>query len=84
MISNVRREPAGTGHILIPHTRFRFNRLLSFVPNFNSTKDENGFIDQSYLLFLKNIIVGLKNVSFKEKEQRRLYTNLVPRAARCR
>ena len=41
--------------------------LLVIRPKFNTISDEDGVIDQSYLLLLKSIIVGLKNVRFKEK-----------------
>ena len=52
MIQKGRGEPVGTGYISefhIPDSRFK--TLLLFVPSFNTTSDQNGFIDQSYLLF---------------------------------
>ena len=41
--------------------------LLAFVPNFNTTSDENGFIDQSSMLQQKDTIAGLQNITFTEK-----------------
>ena len=65
MIQKGRREPVGVGYIFeFYKSDLRSKRLLSFVPNFNTTNDEKGVIDQS---LLKQIIVGSQNVSFKEK-----------------
>ena len=52
----------------------RYKRLLLFVPNFNSTFEEHGFVDQSSILLLRNIIARLKNINLKEISQRKLYT----------
>ena len=61
MIRKGSREPVGTDYIFEffrPDLR-RYKRLLLFVPNFSTTSDEDGAIDQSYLLLLKYVIVGL-------------------------
>ena len=44
--------PVGTGWILnsIYISDLTYKRLLSFVPDFNSTNDENGVVDQSKAL----------------------------------
>ena len=54
MIREGRREPVGTGYIFefyIPNLWHK--RLLLFFLNFNTTSDEDGVIDHSYLLPLK-------------------------------
>ena len=57
MMRKGRREPVGIGYVFeFYKSDLRYQRLFSFVPNFNTTSDENDVIDQSYLLLLKRII----------------------------
>ena len=44
----------------------RYKKLFLFVSNLNMTGDENGFIDHSYVLPLKCIIVGPQNNVMEE------------------
>ena len=45
--------------------------LLLFVPNFNTERNKDGFIDQSYLLFLKYICGRTSECQFQEKMAKR-------------
>ena len=54
------KEGESVGSIFEFHVSYlTTKRLLLFVPNANATSDENGFIDQSYMLLLKYIILEL-------------------------
>ena len=48
---------------------FRGSKALIFVQNFNTTRDENIFIDHSHALLLRHIIAKLQNNNFKENDQ---------------
>ena len=67
MIRKGRRELVGIGYIFeFPIPDPRSKRLLLFVPNFSTANDENGAIDQSYVLLVKYITMVLQNINFKE------------------
>ena len=69
--SKGRREPVGIDYIFefhIPDERYK--SLLLFVPNFNTTSDENGFIDQSYPLLFKVSLWDFFRVSISRKNDK--------------
>ena len=54
MIQKGRKEPVSTGYTFeFYKSDLRYKSLLIFVPNFNTTSDENGVTDQSYQLLLE-------------------------------
>ena len=70
-------EPVGTDYTFEFHTPdMRYKRLLLFVPNFDTTSDEDGVIDQSYLLLATQINhCGTLACQFQERMTKKPYTS---------